>query len=387
MADSLTQTALRSQRYKELCSSLNVSLPEVDILCSTFLSALTPNGDAPLAHPSERLESLVKFAGGLDKQKEDVAELLACGNYLVEMLAILECSDTPKAHEIRHKISDTTCQLEHIVDSIEAKQSELAQEIVRFTRTEADIKGIVNWLEAADLRRQSSSLSLNEEDLSRQLEIEKCQKDDAVKWQEHVEHVIAKCRQLRMEPTNYAELSVQCNSVLSSTAQRTEHLEALLQRLVHLQQNVDSIKSWMSEAASSLTTDSTLVDCTTDQQTFIENFTNQWRTKRQEYEDVLESAETMDSVEFCLDRRPLHQMLADVERDWCQVSKSFVDYVLAQVHLFPNTTISSTLSQKKRGASFYKVEYEHVRHVLVGCVCVFVSNSLGFVSAKICTIG
>jgi len=344
MADSLVQASLRSQRYKELCSSLAVSLPEVDIQCSTFLSALTPDGDAPLVHPSERLESLVKFAGGLDKQKEDVAELLACGNYLVEMLAILECSDTPKAHEIRHKISDTARQLEHVVDAIESKQSELALEIVHFTRTEADIKDVVSWLEAADLRRQSSSLlGLNAEDLSRQLDVEKCRKDDAIKWQEHVEEVVAKCRQLRMEPTNYAGLSAQCNSVLTSAAQRTEHLEALLQRLVHLQHNVDSIKKWMSEAASSLISGSTLVDCSTDQQTFIENFTNQWRTKRQEYDDVLESAQTVDSAEFCLDRRPLHQMLADVERDWCQVSQSFVDYVLAQVHLFPNTTSISTL--------------------------------------------
>jgi len=337
MADSLTETALRSRRYKELCSLLAVSLSEADVQCSSLLSALTPDGDAPLAHPAERLEALIKFSATLDKQKQDVAELLACGKYLVEMLDILECSDTPKAHEVRHKIDDAARQLENVVNAIETKRSELAVEVVHFAETEADIKNIVNWLEAADAQRWSSSrLRLHEKDLSQQVEIERCQQDDAAKWQKHTDQVIAKCRQLRMEPTNYAGMSAQCNSVVASMTERTEHLEAVLQRLLSLQENVDCIKCWMSDAASSLTSKLTLVDSCAEQQTFVENFSNQWRIKRQEFADLLESAEKLGSSEFSLDRRPLQQLLTDVERDWCQLSKSFVNYVSAQVHSIPS---------------------------------------------------
>jgi len=339
VADSITQTALRSQRYKELCSLLAVSLPEVDVQCKSFLSSLTPDGDAPLAHPAERLEALSKFSTSLDNHKQDVAELLACGKYLMEMLDILECNDTPKAHEICHKLDSAARQLDHVINAIETKQSELSVEVTRFTETEADLKNIVNWLETAGVQQTQSSshVCLNKTDLSRQVEIVKCQNDEAIKWQEHIDQVIAKCRQLRMDPANYAGLSAQCDAVVTSAAQRTEHMEALLRKLVDIQQNMDSVKQWMSDAAESLTSESTLVDHSVGQQTFVENFSNQWRLKRQELEGLLESTQTLDSAELCLDQSPLHQLLADVESQWCQVSKSFVDCVSAQVHFcFPH---------------------------------------------------
>jgi len=341
MADGLTETALRIQRYKELCSLLDASLPEADTQCSSFLSALTPDGDAPLAHPTERLEALVKFTEVLDSQKQNVAELLACGRYLVDMLDILECSDTPKAHEIRHKIDDTAHQLDNIVNAIETKQCELAAEVIRFAETEAEIKNIVCWLKTTDAQRRSSCpVCLNEEDLSQRVETEKCQKDDAVRWQEHIDQVITKCRQLRMEPTNYAGLSAQCSAVVTAATDRAQQLEAVLQRLLDLQQDVDRMKHWMSDVASTLTSKSELVDSSAEQQTFIENLSNQWRLKREELEDLLQSAETLGgSVEFAVDSRPLHQLLTDVEHDWCQVSKLFVFYISTQVHLFPSCNV------------------------------------------------
>lgn len=335
MADGLTETALRSQRYKELCSLLSVSLSEANAQCSSFLSTLTLDGDAPLAHPTERLEALGKFSAGLDNQKQNVAELLACGKYLVEVLDILECSDTPKACEIRHKIEDTAHQLESIVSAIETKRSELAAEVILFAETEAEIKNIVCWLKTADAQRQSSCpVRLNEEDLSQQVETEKCQKDDAVRWQEHIDQVIKKCRQLRMEPKNYAGLSSQCTAVVTAAAEHTQQLEAVLQRLLRLQQDVDRIKHWMSDVVSMLTSKSELVDSSSERQTFIDNLSNQWRLKREELEDLWKLAQTLNNVEFSVDTGPLHQLLTDVERDWCQVSKSFVNYISAQVYLF-----------------------------------------------------
>ena len=311
---------------------LAVSLPEVDVHCSSFLSALTPDGDAPLAHPAERLEALIKFSEGIDDHKQDVAELLVCGKYQVAILDLLECSDTPKALEIHRRIDDTSQRLENIVNAIETKRSELSVEVVHFAETEANIENIVNWLQAADAQKQSANtVILNEKELSQRVEIETCLKDDAVKWQEHIDQVTAECRQLRMAPVKYAGLSAQCSSIVMSMAERIKDLEVVWQRLVNLQRTADSIKCWISDAASSLTSKSALVDDFAAKQTFVENLSNQWRLKRQEFEELLESAQTLCSTGLCIDCTPLHQLLADIERDWCKVSQSFVKYVSAQV--------------------------------------------------------
>jgi len=37
---------------------------------------------------------------------------------------------------------------------------------------------------------------------------------------------------------------------------------------------------------------------------------------------------------------------------------------------------------RKMVASVYKVQYEHIKQDMMGCVYVFLSNSLGYVSAK-----
>jgi len=335
MDDSVAEIALRSQRYKELCSQVAISFQELDVQCNSFLSALTPDGDAPLAHPAERLEALVEFSGGLDTQKQDVAELLACGKYLVAILDLLECSDAPKALEIQHRIDDVAVQLESFVSAIEAKRSELAAEVVYFTEIEADLKKIVDWLESVDEQRQvsSSHVGLNVDDLSRQVEIEKCRKDEAVRWQHHINQVTARCRQLRMAPEKYAGLPARCNGLVSSAVQHTEHLEAVQQRLINLRQRAEDVKHWITDAASSLTCSSSSADDFAEQRTFIENLSNQWRSKRQEFEELLESVETFTSEELRLDRTSLDELFTDVERDWCQLSKSFVNYLSDQVRL------------------------------------------------------
>jgi len=335
MDESITQTALTSRRYTELCSQLDVSLPDVNIQCNSFLSALTADGDASLAHPSERLEALIKFSGSFDSQKQDVAELLVCGKYLVAMLDLLDCSDTPKAQEIRCRLEKTSQLLENIVNVLEAKHSELSVEVAHFAEAEAEIVNIENWLEASEVRRQSyGPVSLSEKDLSQQIEIEKCQKDEAIKWQDHVGQVTARCRQLRMAPIKYAELSERCDSIVISALQRIEHLEEVLQRMVNLQQNVRDIKCWISDTASSLTKRSASVENLTEQQTFIENLSNQWRLKRQALEALLESGQTLGSTALSLDITPVQQLLTDTERDFCEVSQSFINYVSAQVYLF-----------------------------------------------------
>lgn len=333
MEESVAEIALRSQRYKALCTKVAVSLQEADLQCSSFLSELTPDGDAPLVHPSERLKTLFKFSEGLDIPKQDIAELLACGNYLVAILDVLECSDTPKALEIQHKIDSVTDQLESIDKAVESKRAELAAEVVSFTETEADLEKIVSWLESADEQSHltSSRVSLNEEGLLRRVEIEKCWKDEASRWQHYISEVISRCRQLRMAPEMYSGLQPQCSCLVSSAVQRTEHLEALQQRVINLHQRAENIKCWITAAASSLTCQSALVDNFPEQRTFTENLSNQWRLKRQEYEELLASVETFASVELCLDRTPLDQLFTDLEQEWCQLSESFVNYLSAQV--------------------------------------------------------
>jgi len=335
MDDSVAEIALRSQRYNELCSQVAVSFQEVDAQCSSLLSALTPAGDAPVTHPTERLETLVKFSGDLDTQKQDVAELLACGKYLVAVLDVLECSDTPRALEIQRRIDDVAVQLESIVNAIEAKRSELAVEVVHFTETEADLEKIVDWLESVDKPRllSSSRVSLSEESLSQQVVIEKSRKDEVVRWQQHIDQVTEKCRQLRMAPEKYAGLPARCKCLVTLAVQQTEHLETVQQRLINLRQRAESIKRWITDATSSLTCRSALVDNFAEQRTFIENLSNQWRLKRQEFEEMLESVKTFTSAELCLDHTPLDSLFTDVEHDWCQLSKSFVNYLSAQVCL------------------------------------------------------
>jgi len=335
MDDSVAEIALRSQRYKDLCSQVAVSLQEVDVQCSSFLSALTPDGDVPLAHPAERLETLDKFSGGLDTPKQDVTELLACGKYLVAVLDVLECSDTPKALEIQHRIDGVAVQLETVVNAIETKRSELVEEVEHFTKTEADLKKIVDWLECVDERRHllSSRISLNKEGLSQYAEIEKCRKAEVIRWQQHIDEVTERCRQLRMSPEKYAGLPARCSCLVTSAIQHTEHLEAVQQRLVNLHKRAENIKCWITDAALSLTCRSALVDNFAEQRTYIENLSNQWRLKRQEFEELLASVETFASVELCLDSSPLDQLFTDVEHDWCQLSKSFVNYISDQVSL------------------------------------------------------
>jgi len=337
MDESVAEIVLRSQRYKELCSQVAVSLREVDVQCNSFLSALTPDGNAPLAHPAERLETLDNFSGGLDTTKQDVAELLACGKYLVAILDVLECGDTPKAQEIQHRIDDVTVQLESVVNAIEAKRSRLMEEVVHFSKTEADLKKIVDWLESVDEQRRSLSnrISLNEESLLRRAEIEKCWKDEVIRWQQHIDQVTERCRQLRMSPEKYAGLPARCSSLVTSAVQHTEHLEAVQERLMNLHQRAENIKHWITDATLSLTCRSVSVDNFSEQQTFIENLSNQWRLKRQEFEELLASVETFAtaSVELCLDPSTLDELFTDVEHDWCQLSKSFVNYVSDQVCL------------------------------------------------------
>ena len=332
MDESITQTALTSQRYNELCSQLDVSLPEVHSQCDSFLSSLTADDDESLAHPSERLEALVEFSGGFDSQKQDVAELLVCGKYLIAILDLLDCSDTPKAQEIHCRLEKTTQQLEHIINALETKHSELSVEVARFAEAEAEIENIVTWLEAADIWRVSSGpVSLSEQNLSRQIEIEKCQKDEAVKWQKHVGEVTARCQELRMAPVKYAGLLERCDSIVMSAAERIEHLEEMMKRIEHLQRNADDLNCWISDTASLLTKRSSSVENFTEQQTFIENLSNQWRLKRQELEELLESAATLHTAELSLDLTPVHQLFTEIESDFCHVSESFVNYVSAQV--------------------------------------------------------
>jgi len=335
MDDSINETALRSRRYRGLCSQLAVSLPEVVDQCSSFLSALAqPDGDDAVSHPSERLAALNRFAEGLDGHKQDVAELLSCGKYLVAVLDILECSDTPKAHEIRHRIDNIGKQLENIVNCIEFKRSELALEVEHFTETEAEIEKIADWLESLDEQEQSINqhVCLHEEDLRRRVELLKDRKADAEKWQNYVKQVVATCRQLRMAPLKYAGFSERCSSIVTLATQRSEHLDAVLRRLICMHQNAECIRSWISSMETSLTSNFTSIGSCVEQLTFVENMSNQWRLKKHELDDLLEAGRTVGEDEVVsLDRSALDQLLSDIEQRWCRLSKSLVNYVSTQV--------------------------------------------------------
>jgi len=333
MDESVTQTSLTCQRYKELSSQLGILLPEFEIQCSTFLSSLTPDADTLLAPPTERLEALEKFSGSFDKQKQDVAELHDCGKCLVAILDLLDCSDTPKACEIRRNIDTTAQQMENIVTLLETRRSELTAEVELYAKAELEIENIVNWLEAVDAQMQSSShLCLSEKDLTQQLGTEKCQKDTAVKWQEHSDEVTARCKQLRMAPVKYAGLLERCSTIVLSTDKHIKQFEDLQQKLVALQESADNMKCWMSDAASLLSGKSASVDTFTDRQMFVENLSNQWHLKRREYEELLESAKMLEIAEFSLDHSSVDELLLHIEHDWCQLSRLFVNYISAQVY-------------------------------------------------------
>jgi len=331
MENNITETVMKNRRYNELMSHLFQSLPAADErMKSCFLSASSKEGISSF-DPTSQLEAL---NGEIKHIQHDVDEFLSCSQDLIAILSVLDCHDTPKAHEIHHCMSEIKKLSDKTSSTVHQTRTELSQKIEKWKSTEQEMDSIVQWLQQSEnYLREMFQVQITESVLNG-LVSDQREFDSAVaRKKDHFLQLIDNCKLQGLPTQCYEKLNGRFNSLLSSSRSYLQRLELVQHEVEKVNEASSSLQVWLSELIVTLDCDTVLEETVSERRNRADNICNQRHIQRKAYDEMILAAHQLSIDGFMLKGSHFSEMIDNIEDSWCRMSHLFKKYVSSLVRI------------------------------------------------------
>jgi hypothetical protein len=334
MENSITETVMKNRRYNELMSQLLTSLPAADERLRSCVTSLSAANGSQLTDLKNQLEVLNGLYGEVSHIQHDVDEFVSCSKDLIAILSILDCRDTPKAHEIQSCMDEIQCLSDKTSNTFDHIHTELSQKIEKWKHAEREIDVIQQWLHSSEVHLYNlvhaplTENTLDEVILEHRNFYQTCvdKKNDIMLLVEHG-------KQWDLPPAAFQDLCGRIMTLTSSSSRQLQKLEDIRHRVLEIHETASCLKTWLSELIVTLDCDNVLDETITERRSRAENICNQRHTKRRTQDELIHCVHQLSAEGLVLKESQLIRMIDDVEDSWLQMSQLFGKFVSSLVRV------------------------------------------------------
>jgi hypothetical protein len=329
MENSITETVMKNRRYNELMSHLFASLPAADERLKSCFTGLSTADGSQLSDLKSELDGL---SGEVTHMQHDVDEFVSCSKDLIAILSILDCHDTPKAHEIQSCMDEIQRLSDKASTTVDSFRSELAQKIEKWRYAEQEIDAMREWLHLSEVHLRDQMQALLTEDTVDQLIAEQRQFHQTVEDKKNsIILLVERCKEWGLPPPAFQDLHGQISVLISSSQNRLQNLEDIRCKVLEINHTAAYLKTWLSELIVTLDGDMVLGETITERRSRAENICNQRHTKRRTLDELIRSVHQLSTEGLVLKDSQLTKVIEIIEESWSQMSGLFGKFVSSLV--------------------------------------------------------
>lgn len=227
MMAKLTETAAKNKQYNDLKSRLATSLPEMETRMHNCSAEVNPGSD-----PKEQLEELKSITNDVIAEGKLVEDLRTVGDDLLGILEALECSDTPKAHDIQETVEKVATKYDMIQEEVVDKQHQITKAITESQDVHHTLDGLLGWImETEAVFDNMKPVSLGRSQLNDQIQAHRVMQSDIENHKARIEGVVEQCRGKPGAEDKCEQLTDRFDILDSRAEQRGAELEEVNQKI------------------------------------------------------------------------------------------------------------------------------------------------------------